>query len=83
MGPDAVGDAGGEEGIVRRGEPLGQHLAAVAAGAVGQRAAEELRRHHPAADRMVHLAAAAVEDDRLAVVFPLLAADLAKKAAKL
>ena len=39
-------------------------------------AAEELRLHHPAADRVVDLAAARVEDDRLAIVLALLAADL-------
>ncbi len=43
---------------------------------VGRRAAQELGRHRAAADGMLHFAAAAVEDDRLAIVFALLAADL-------
>ncbi len=37
-------------GFSRRGEPLGQDFAAVLAGDVGRRAAEELGRHHAAAD---------------------------------
>ena len=79
VGPDAIGHAGGEEGIVGRGQPVGQHLAAVLAVAIGLRPAEEFRFHHAAADGMVHLAAAAIEDDRLAIVFALLAADLAEE----
>ena len=46
---------------------------------VGRLAAQELGRHHPAADRVVDLAAARIEDDRLAVVFTLLAADLGEE----
>ena len=45
----------------------------------GDLAAQELRRHDPAADRVGHLAAARVEDDRLAVVLALLAADLGEE----
>ena len=76
VGPDAVGERRGEPGVLRRGEPLGQDDAAVLAGDVGRLAAEELRLHHRAADGVVDLAAAGVEDDRLAVVLALLAADL-------
>ena len=76
MGPDDVGQVGGEVRIVRRGQPLGQHLAAILAGNVGLGSAEELRLHHPAADGVCHLAAAAVEDDHLARIVGPLAADL-------
>ena len=74
--PDAVGDVGGKVGVVRRGEPLGHDQAAVLALHVRLVAAEELGRHHAAADRMRHFAAARVEHDGFAVVFALLASDL-------
>ena len=45
--------------VVGRGQPLGQHLAAVLAGDIGRVAAQELRASSPAADRMAHFAAAA------------------------
>ena len=52
VGPDEVGEVRGEVRVLRRGEPVGQHHAAVLAGHVGRVAAEELRRHRPAADRV-------------------------------
>ena len=80
VGPDAIGDAGGEAGILGRGQPFGQHDAAILA--VARRASappRNLGAITPAADRMLHLAAAGVEDDRLAIVLALLAADLGEE----
>ena len=68
--------------IVGRGEPVGQYLAAVLAAAIGLRPAEELGLHHASADGMIHFAAAAIENDRLAIVFAFLAADLAEESGK-
>ena len=79
VGPDPVGERGGEPRVLGRGQPLGQHDAAVLARDVGRLAAQELGRHDPAADGVVHLAAARVEDDRLAIVLALLAADLGEE----
>ena len=76
VSPDAVRQAGGEVGVIRRSEPFGQHRTAIAAFQVGLGTAEEFRRHDAAAHRMRHFAAAAVENDCLTVVFPLFAADL-------
>ena len=68
-----------KSGLSARGQPFGQHLAAVLALDVGRGAAQELRRHRLPGHRVRHLAAAGVEDDRLAIVLALLAADLGEE----
>ncbi len=65
--------------ILRRRQPFGEHIAAILAVDVRRISAEEFRRHHASADRMRHLAAAAVEDDPFARVFGLLSADLGEE----
>ena len=79
VGPDDVGQIRGEVRVLGRCQPLGHHLAAILAAHIGHVAAEKLRRHDAAVDGCLHLAAAAVEDDRLARILALFAADLRKE----
>ncbi len=69
----------GEVRVIRRGDPVGEHLAAVLAFAVRRLAAEEFRRDDAVAHGVLGFAAAAVEDDRLARIFAGLAADLGEE----
>ena len=64
------------QGFSGEASHFGQDDPTVLAGDVGGLAAEELGLHLAVADGVVHLAAAGVEDDDLALVFGLLAADL-------
>src|SRR3954466_7476820 len=50
--------------------------------AVGSRAAEELWRHHAAANEVINLAAARIEDDRLARIGGRLTANLREERGK-
>ena len=74
--PDDVHEVLRKERVVGAGQPSRHHLAPILAGDIGSVAAEELRRNHPAADRMLDVATAGIEDDRLARILPGLAPDL-------
>src|SRR5262245_20738750 len=80
MGPNAIGNARGEEGIFRRRQPLPENLPTVLAGGNrGCRSAKELGRLAPSTNGMPHIAAAAVIDDHLAIIFARFAAHLGEK----
>ena len=80
MRPDDVREVAGEEGILGRGQPLGEALAAVRAGFQRRPSAAEIFREHVAvADGMVHAAAGAIEHDGFALVLAGLATDLGEE----
>ncbi len=76
MRPDDVGKVLGEVRILRRGQPLGEHLATILASDIWHFSAEELGFHHFFGDGVAHVAAAGVEDDAFAWVFGIFATDL-------
>ena len=74
--PNQVRDILREVSVLRRSHPVCHHFASILAGDVGGLSSEELGRHVASTDEVLHLAAAAVIDDLLAGINPLLAPDL-------
>ena len=79
MRPHDVDEVAAEVLVVRRRQPFGEHRAAIPPPAVGRGSPEELRRHDPAADGVLHVAAPGIEDDRLPRVLSRLAADVGEE----
>ena len=79
MGPDEVHEILREERVVGPGQPGRHHFTPILAGQVGRVAAEKLWRDHPAADGMLHIPSAGIEDDRLTGILAGLAPDLGEE----